>query len=125
MDHISMILFAVVFIVQLAISILFCIDKRRAKKRKMDMVNYIDSSFSEWDTATKEMVNEMLSVHREQLRQLNGTINQISEKISRLSIDYTEAQEAADKVNDFASSLASIFDYDPLRARHKGRDKEV
>ena len=125
MDHISMILFAVVFIVQLAISILFCIDKRRDKKRKMDMVNYIDSSFSEWDTAAKEMVNEMLSVHREQLRQLNGTINQISEKISRLSIDYTEAQEAADKVNDFASSLASIFDYDPLRARHKGRDKEV
>lgn len=125
MDHISMILFAVLFVVQLVICILFCMERKRSNKRKTDMVNYIDSSFSEWDTATKEMVNKMLSVHREQLRQLNGTVNQISEKIGRLSVDYTEAQEAADKVNDFASSLASIFDYDPLRARHKGRDKEV
>ena len=42
-----------------------------------------------------------------------------------LQLDYQEAQKAASHVNDFASGLANIFDYDPVaqlkRAREGGR----
>lgn len=42
-----------------------------------------------------------------------------------LQLDYLEAQKAASRVNDFASGLANIFDYDPVaqlkRAREGGR----
>lgn len=42
-----------------------------------------------------------------------------------LQLDYQEAQKAASRVNDFASGLANIFDYDPVaqlkRAREGGR----
>lgn len=42
-----------------------------------------------------------------------------------LQLDYQEAQKAASHVNDFASGLAHIFDYDPVaqlkRAREGGR----
>ena len=42
-----------------------------------------------------------------------------------LQLDYQEAQKAASRVNDFASGLASIFNYDPVaqlkRAREGGR----
>ena len=49
----------------------------------------------------------------------------MSEQVKGLLLDYTQAQEAADKVNEFATGLASIFDYDPLVAIKKGRNKEA
>lgn len=42
-----------------------------------------------------------------------------------LQLDYQEAQKAASHINDYASGLAHIFDYDPVaqlkRAREGGR----
>jgi hypothetical protein len=39
-----------------------------------------------------------------------------------LQLDYLEAQKAASRVNDFASGLASIFDYDPIAQLKKARE---
>lgn len=39
-----------------------------------------------------------------------------------LQLDYQEAQKAASRVNDFASGLASIFDYDPIAQLKKARE---
>ena len=50
---------------------------------------------------------------------------EIDDRFSAIMLSYAEAQQAADKVNDFASSLASIFDYDPLEAVKRGRTKEA
>lgn len=44
-------------------------------------------------------------------------------KISGLDLDYQEAQKAANKVNDFGDALANIFDYDPIRAMQRSREK--
>lgn len=39
-----------------------------------------------------------------------------------LQLDYQEAQKAASRVNDFASGLANIFDYDPVAQLKKARE---
>jgi gas vesicle protein len=151
MDIISMILFAVLFLTQTVLAVLLFTEKRNSKRRDAAAVDYIDSSLAEWDENIKAMVNHLLFEHRadtdEQYRQMSETVNMLSqnvkEKVDQLSgyytqaqetmderfrqftLDYTQAQEAANKVNDFASSLASIFDYDPIRSRQKNRNKEV
>ena len=54
---------------------------------------------------------------------LRIAINELKEKTSGLELDYQEAQKAANKVNDFGSALANIFDYDPIRAMQRSREK--
>lgn len=137
MDIISMILFAVLFLTQTVLAVLLFTEKRNSKRRDAAAIDYIDSSLAEWDENTKAMVNHLLFEHRadtdEQHRQLRETVNKLlqneretmNEKFRQFALDYTQAQEAANKVNDFASSLASIFDYDPIRSRQKNRNKEV
>ena len=39
--------------------------------------------------------------------------------LEELKLDYTEAQSAANHINDFAVGLANIFDYDPVEARRQ------
>lgn len=52
-------------------------------------------------------------------------MEELKKACADLQLDYQEAQKAASRVNDFASGLASIFDYDPIaqlkRAREGGR----
>ena len=90
------------------------------------MLTYIDRTVKDVKTDCKDSINKfkidaLEAVQSEFSRQEQS----ISDRFSKLSVDYTEAQQAADKVNDFASSLASIFDYDPLKAIQKGRNKEA
>jgi uncharacterized protein YigA (DUF484 family) len=60
---------------------------------------------------------------------VNTAISEQNDKIQKqledLLLDYTQAQAAASRINDFGASLASIFDYDPMKAIQKGRDKEA
>ena len=42
--------------------------------------------------------------------------------VSDLKLDYKEAQEAANSVNDYASSLMNIFNYEPMEAAKKARN---
>lgn len=52
-------------------------------------------------------------------------MEELKKACADLQLDYHEAQKAASRVNDFASGLANIFDYDPVaqlkRAREGGR----
>ena len=52
-------------------------------------------------------------------------MEELKKACADLQLDYQEAQKAASRVNDFASGLANIFDYDPVaqlkRAREGGR----
>ena len=49
-------------------------------------------------------------------------IEALRQAISGLELDYKEAQEAANSVNDYASSLMNIFNYEPMEAAKKARN---
>lgn len=53
--------------------------------------------------------------------QLSEQIEALKQAISDLELDYKEAQEAANSVNDYASSLMNIFNFDPMEAEKKAR----
>ena len=48
-------------------------------------------------------------------------IDALRQAISGLELDYRETQEAANSVNDYASSLMNIFNFDPMKAEKKAR----
>ena len=99
------------------------------------MLQYTDRRFEECDCeeAVMDSVNDVLDAFGEKINErfkrqndsIAGFKNSVSEQLGRLELDYSQAQEAANKVNDFASGLSSIFDYDPLVAIKKGRKKEA
>lgn len=41
-------------------------------------------------------------------------IQEIQEKVQDLSLDYSQAQKAADQINDYANGLMNLFNYDPM-----------
>lgn len=49
-------------------------------------------------------------------------MEELKKACADLQLDYQEAQKAASRVNDFASGLASIFDYDPIAQLKKARE---
>ena len=49
-------------------------------------------------------------------------IDALRQAVSGLELDYKEAQEAANSVNDYASSLMNIFNFDPMEAEKKARN---
>ena len=53
---------------------------------------------------------------------LSKQIEALKQAISDLELDYKEAQEAANSVNDYASSLMNIFNFDPMEAEKKARN---
>lgn len=126
MEYISMILLIVVLLAQITLFVLYFLERRRSRQCNSAMLTYIDRTVKDVKTDCKDSINKfkidaLEAVQSEFSRQEQS----ISDRFSKLSVDYTEAQQAADKVNDFASSLASIFDYDPLKAIQKGRKKEA
>ena len=54
--------------------------------------------------------------------QLSEQIDSLRQAVSDLKLDYKEAQEAANSVNDYASSLMNIFNYEPMEAAKKARN---
>ena len=52
---------------------------------------------------------------------LSKQIDELRQAVSDLKLDYKEAQEAANSVNDYASSLMNIFNFDPIEAEKKAR----
>lgn len=146
MDFISIILLAVVLVAQIVLFVLFFLEKRYVNHRFSAMLQYIDRKVEDADCReeVEENVNDLLDafgekinerfkrqdeVNAERFKRHNDAIietrNAVSEQVKGLLLDYTQAQEAADKVNEFATGLASIFDYDPLVAIKKGRNKEA
>lgn len=135
MDIISMILLTVVLVAQIVLFVLFFLEKRYVNHRFSAMLQYIDRKVEDADcreeieesvddmlNAFGEKINECFKRHTEVIDEFKNTVNA---QIGGIALDYAEAQQAADKVNEFATGLASIFDYDPLVAIKKGRNKEA
>lgn len=128
MDIISMILLAVVLVAQIVLFVLYFLEKRYVNHRFSAMMQYIDRKVADADCRdeVKDNVNELLNAFSKKIdERFERQGKEIAEKVDYLAVSYTEAQQAADKVNEFATGLASIFDYDPLEAIKKGRNKEA
>lgn len=142
MEYLSMILLAVALLAQIVLFTLYFLEKRYVNRRFSAMLQYIDRKAEDADCReeTEDRVNNLLdafgkkiderfarsnAVYEEQFKRHHDTIIGVSKQLKDMSLDYTQAQQAADKVNDFATSLASIFDYDPLEAVKRGRTKEA
>lgn len=135
MDFISMILLMVVLVAQIVLFALFFLEKRYVNNCFSAMLQYIDRKVEDADCREEieESVDDMLSAFGEKIDErfkrqtevIDEFKNTVNDQIGGISLDYAEAQQAADKVNEFATGLASIFDYDPLVAIKKGRKKEA
>ena len=135
MDFISMILLTVVLVAQIVLFVLFFLEKRYVNHRFSAMLQYIDRKVEDAGCRgdIEESVDDMLNAFGEKINErfkrqaevIDEFKNTVSAQIGGIALDYAEAQQAADKVNEFATGLASIFDYDPLVAIKKGRNKEA
>ena len=135
MDYLSTILLTIVLLAQIVLFVLYFLEKRYVNHRFSAMLQYIDRKVADADCREEieENVNDLLDAFGEKINErfkrqtevFDEFKNTVNTQVGRIALDYTEAQQAADKVNDFASSLASIFDYDPLEAVKRGRAKEA
>ena len=135
MYYLSTILSAVVLLAQITLFVLFFLEKRYVNHRFSAMLQYIDNKVEDADCReeVKKTVDDMLNAFGEKINErfkrqaevIDEFKNTVNAQIGGIALDYAEAQQAADKVNEFATGLASIFDYDPLVAIKKGRNKEA
>lgn len=130
MNLIHWIVLAVVFSLQIVFGILFVVEKRKSNRRYNAMLSYVDHSADGVASNCEESTNYLINEHADKIIALvNNAISEQNEKVQKqledLLLDYTQAQAAASRINDFGASLASIFDYDPMKAIQKGRDKEA
>ncbi|MDO5546450.1 MAG: hypothetical protein Q4F81_11650 [Eubacteriales bacterium] len=63
----------------------------------------------------------LFSADKARHEQISSQVDALRQAISDLELDYKEAQEAANSVNDYASSLMNIFNFDPMEAEKKAR----
>lgn len=137
MDYIILILFAVVQAVTIGLFVAYVIH---TKRRFTAMLDYIDRVNYGACGAMETDVNELRQEFRKQeaerrkeneelifkfTRRLQEEVQKFQSTIDTLKLDFSQAQEAATKINDFGASLANIFDYDPVRALQKSRSKEA
>lgn len=124
MEYLCVILLTAVILTQIVLFALYFGEKRYVNHRFSAMLQYIDHKVEDADRL--DDVNELLDSFCKQIdERFKNQSEEISTRIDSLVVSYDEAQQAANKVNDFASSLASIFDYDPLEAIKRGREKEA
>lgn len=115
---------------------MFFLEKRRSNRRYNAMLDYVNRYAEDISNAQDAYIesvrDDITSEMKMELRKQQDTmilmqdqIYKVEDKYSSLEMDYSEAQDAAKRINDFGSSLASIFDYDPMKAIQKGRNKEA
>lgn len=129
MEMISVILLLVVLLAQTVLFVLFFLGKRRSDRKNAAMIAYIDQEVAKFEKERRkdreEILQSVQSAISEYEKKNSQAMDDVNEKLGCLALDYTEAQEAAGKVNTFASSLAHIFDYDPVAASKRNRKKEM
>lgn len=98
--------------------ILECIDE-------LDKIQVRIGNIEDW----KSCADEIFSGHGRSLHEalskianLLDEVDELRQAVSNLKLDYKEAQEAANSVNDYASSLMNIFNYEPMEAAKKARN---
>lgn len=122
MPYLIIILFSIALVLSAVNAALFIWLKRRFDRKIALLIQMIDSAGNEI-TDMRHSVEEVEQKSAYHIRNLGASVNELKEKTSGLELDYQEAQKAANKVNDFGSALANIFDYDPLRAMQRSREK--
>lgn len=99
------------------------IDKRMLSIEKKLEKN-IDDNFNAMNrVAAHEFKCQLEFQHQlqEKIDALQAAVTGLKSDLSTLALDYSQAQRAAGKINDFAATLGNIFDYDPIEARRKSR----
>ena len=122
MPYLIIILFSIALVLSAVNAALFIWLKRRFDRKIALLIQMIDSAGNEI-TDMRHSVAEVEQNSAYHIRNLGASVNELKEKTSGLELDYQEAQKAANKVNDFGSALANIFDYDPIRAMQRSREK--
>lgn len=140
MDSITMIIFAVVFVLQtvtICISVAYVIHTKRRFTAILDYIDRVnDGTCGAMETDVNELRQEFRKQEAERRKEneelifkfthrLQEEVQKFQSTIDTLKLDFSQAQEAANKINDFGASLANIFDYDPVRALQKSRSKEA
>ena len=129
MAVLSLILVAALAVANVTLTVLFFAEKRRSDRRYNAMLEYVNRYVEDVAAASDEHISDaktsVLNKMDEKAKYLIERINFVNDRYDSLAMDYTQAQEAAYRINDFGSSLASIFDYDPMKAIQKGRTKEA
>lgn len=139
--HYILILLAVCFVWQAAVTALLFAWKHRISVRMAALLRYVercmdglDSKLSDQDrklellsgriTDAKESVSAMKTdMTQEMDSKLSEQEKTVNELVDSLLLDYTQAVEAANKINDFGATLANIFDYDPIETLKRNRQK--
>lgn len=122
-----------VLALQIAFVIMFFAEKRRSDRRYQAMLDYVHRYVEDISSSLEDQIVEEKA---DTIAKVDGALHKYStdifqrmadvdRKCEALEMDYSQAQNAAKRINDFGSSLASIFDYDPMKAIQKGRTKEA
>ena len=125
---------------QIVLVVLFFAEKKRSDRRYQAMLDYmhryVEDVASSLETQIVEEKTDSIAKMDEALRRqhddmiarfnkVDAKFENVDSNYKNLEMDYSQAQDAAKRINDFGSSLASIFDYDPMQAIRKGRTKEA
>lgn len=146
MNIVSIILCGLALLTAVVNTALFFREKKRTNTRFSAINNLLESVEHETNGYILECIGELDKI-QERVGRLSDFIHDIDDRIvliskanvkfdekiskqiealkqaiSGLELDYKEAQEAADSVNDYASSLMNIFNFDPMEAEKKARN---
>ena len=136
-----LILLMVCLLWQAAVTVLLFAWKHRFSQRMDALLRYVDRCLDGLDSMISEQEKKMerfsagLKDAKESVSAMKTDITQemdsklseqektVKELVDSLLLDYTQAVEAANKINDFGATLANIFDYDPIETLKRNRQK--
>lgn len=146
MDIVSIILCGLALLTAVVNTTLFFREKKRTNTRFSALNNLLESVEHETNGYILECIGELDKIQGrvgrlsdfihdiddrtdliskanvELEEKLSKQIDELRQAVSNLKLDYKEAQEAANSVNDYASSLMNIFNYEPMEAAKKARN---
>ena len=146
MDIVSIILCGLALLTAVVNTTLFFREKKRTNTRFSALNNLLESVERETNGYILECIGELDKIQGrvgrlsdfihdiddrtdliskanvELEEKLSKQIDELRQAVSDLKLDYKEAQEAANSVNDYASSLMNIFNHDPMEAEKKARN---
>ena len=146
MNIVSIILCGLALLTAAVNTTLFFREKKRTNTRFSAMNNLLESAEHETNGYILECIGELDKIQErvgrlsdfihdiddrtdliskanvELEEKLSKQIDELRQAVSDLKLDYKEAQEAANSVNDYASSLMNIFNYEPMEAAKKARN---
>lgn len=109
------------------------VSERKWKKAMLDCIQQeckssCDIALNHSNVTAKTLTERMDDIAAK-LREANigmeentKLIKEIQGKLQDLSLDYSQAQNAVNHINDFSNGLMQLFDYDPMEALRRKRE---